>query len=309
MKKVLFLLNIIGVLSLHAQKYTAYNENNDPPVNALKYTIYSADYKAGKNRIEEYIKTKDYTVFNQHETKDSHHYEFLVTDNDVAQIDSFCSTLGYVSTKNLNSSNHEVKLAECRLELERLENKKAEYEKMLIKIDSVKSEKYYQHWEKIREIETEIYNAKKKINKLESVKNTYTVSIDMNDDQSSPTSSKINYVHMPGAEYVYQFTENPKAGISYAAYRGVYLKYLFTKGKSYFSLGDLKAIDPVKTDSTAINEIFTFTFGQDWYSRHLGRGNNKFCNLYIGYQLGYSITYSERATKGIPFASPSTGIE
>ncbi len=311
MKKIFFLIGVLSLTALKAQKYNAYNNHNAdfPSANVLKYSIYSVEYKIGKTKIEDYIKTKGYTVINQNETKDSHHYEFSVNDTEITAIDSFCATLGYLSNKNLNSYNNEAKLVETRVEIERLGNKKNEYEKMLIKIDSVKSEKYYQHWEKIRDIETEIYEAKKQINKLESVKNMYTVSIDMNDDQSSPSSSKINYVHMPGAEYVYQFTENPKQGVSYAAYSGVYLKYLFTKGKSYFSLGDLKAINPVKTDSSAIDEIFTFTFGQDWYSRHLGRGNNKFCNLYIGYQAGYSIMYSSRATKGIPFASPSTGIE
>ncbi|MCD6067964.1 MAG: hypothetical protein K0S33_2790 [Bacteroidetes bacterium] len=311
MKKLFLFALLLIVVASPAQKYNAYDEGTKdfPSANVLKYTIYSVEYKVGKTRIEEYIRIKGFTVINQHETKDSHHYEFSVQDKEVAAIDSFCATLGYVSSKNLNSYNNQAKLAETQLELERLEIKKAEYEKMLVKIDSVKSERYYQHWEKIRDIEMEIYNAKKKIGKLESVKNMYTVSIDMNDEQSSPTNSKVNFVHMPGAEYVYLFTENPKQGISYASYQGVYLKYLFTKGKSYFSLGALKANGKVSTDSTAYDELFTFTFGQDWYSRHLGRGNNKFMNLYIGYQAGYSIAYSDEASKGIFYASPSTGIE
>jgi hypothetical protein len=110
-------------------------------------------------------------------------------------------------------------------------------------------------------------------------------------------------------EYAYLFTENPKAGVSYAMYQGVFVKYLFTKGKSYCSLGALKAVNPVLSDTSAYDEMFNFTIGQDWYSRHLGRGNNKFFNLYIGYEAGVSMAHNSKAATGIPFVSPSTGVE
>jgi hypothetical protein len=309
MKQLLTFLTLFSISAAYAQKYSNDNDKYYPSANEMKYTIYSVEYKEGKNKIDAFLQKNNYTITNQNETKNSHHYEFKVNEDKIASIDSFCNTLGYVSNKNLNSYNNQTKLSETLLELERLENKKAEYEKMLIRIDSVKSDKYYQHWEKIRDIDAEIYAAKKKIGQFETIKNLYSVSIDMNDEQSSPSSSKINFVHMPGAEYVYMFVENPKANLSYATYQGIYLKYLFTRGKSYCSLGALKADKPSKTDSLAYDEIFTFAFGQDFYSRHLGRGNNKFFNLYIGYQAGYSLAYNSKITKGIPFASPSTGIE
>ena len=310
MKKILLMLSLLTIVKLNAQKYNSYNnENYTAAANDLKFTIYSADYKEGKKKIDEFIKKNKFTITNQNETKNSHHYEITARENNVAAIDSFCNTLGYISNKNLNSYNNDSKLSETKLELERLENKKKEYEKMLVRIDSVKSDKYYTHWEKIRVIETEIYDTRKKIDQLESVHDVYAVSINMNDEQSSPTSSKVNFVHMPGVEYVYQITESPKAGLSYEAYQGYCLKYLFTKGKSYVSLGALKAVNPDKSDLNAYDEMFCFTFGQDWYSRYLGRGGNKFCNLYIGYQSGMFIAYNNTGGKAIPFASPSTGIE
>ncbi len=309
--KNLFLLFLLLFVSLSQAQKNLYDSDEKyfPSANQLRYTIYSVEYKEGKNKIDAYIKRKNFTIINQNETKNSHHYEFKVMEQEIASIDSFCITLGYVSSKNLNSYNNQTKLSETKLELERLENKKIEYEKMLVRIDSVKSDKYYQHWEKIRDIEAEVYTAKKKIAQFESVNNMYTVTIDMNNEQTSPSNSNINFVHMPGAEYVYMFTENPKAGLTYDSYQGVFLKYLFTRGKSYFSLGALKANNPVKKDSLAYDEIFTFIFGQDWYSRHLGRGSNKFFNLYIGYQAGFSIAYNNQFSKGIPFVSPSTGLE
>ena len=277
--------------------------------NKLVYVIYSVEYREGKKKIEDYIKTKNFTIMNQNETKDSYHYELRAQEKETAAIDSFCNTLGYVSSKNLNSFNNEVKLFETKLELERLEIKKMEYEKMLIKIDSVKSNTYYQHWEKIRGIETEIYDTKKKIGQLESVKYIYEVIIDLNDEQTSPNSSKVNFVKMPGVEYSQLFTENAKSDVSYESYQGISMKFLFTRGKSYFTAGALRAMNPDKNDSLAIEEIFGFTFGQDWYGRHLGRGNRRFFNLYIGYQVGISVAYNRDSIKWIPFICPGTGVE
>lgn len=301
---------ILTSTTLLAQKSSYDNyEKYFPTANQLKYTIYSVEYKEGKNRLDAFVKQKAFVIINVNETKNAYHYEFQIYENEIASIDSMCNRLGYVSSRNLNSYNNEKRLAETTLELERLELKKSEYEKMLQKIDSVKSEKYYSHWEKIREIETDIFETRKKIKQLEAVKNRYTVTINLNDEQSSPSSSKVNFVHMPGAEYVYLFTENSKPGISYDSYQGVFLKYLFTKGKSYFSLGALKANNPNKADSLAYDEVFCFVFGQDWYSRHFGRGNNKFGNLYIGYQAGMALGYNSKIAKGIPFVCPTTGIE
>jgi hypothetical protein len=309
MKKLFLVFSLPACLL--AQKNTS-EYNYYSTVNELKYTIYSTDYKEKKKLIEEFIAKNHFKITNQNETKNSHHYEFEIVDKYVPKVDSFCNTFGYLSSKNLNSYNNEAKLKETQLELERLELKKKEYEKMLVKIDSVKSNRYYNHWEKTRDIEQEIFQTKKYIEQIKAVRNLYAVEIDLIDEQISPTNNKVNFVHMPGAEYVYLITENPKAGLSYATYQGYCLKYLFTRGKSYATIGALKAIkpaDPELRDTTASDELFMFTFGQDWYSRYLGRGNNKFFNLYIGYQAGMFIADNGHSRRTMGFLSPGTGIE
>lgn len=149
MKKTLSFLAVLYTFTAYSQKYSNDNDSKYyPSANELKYTIYSVEYKEGKKKIDAFLKKNNFTITNQNETKNSHHYEFKVHEKEISIIDSFCYTLGYVSNKNLNSYNNETKLSETKLELERLENKKTEYEKMLVRIDSVKSDKYYQHWEK-----------------------------------------------------------------------------------------------------------------------------------------------------------------
>ena len=97
--------------------------------------------------------------------------------------------------------------------------------------------------------------------------------------------------------------------ITSAQYQGYALKYLFTRGKSYFTVGAYKSTDKEKMDSLKFPEIFIIGFGQDFYSRHLGRGSHKFLNLYSGYSLGALLTNKDSDTKFDMYISPSIGLE
>ena len=61
----------------------------------------------------------------------------------------------------------------------------------------------------------------------------------------------------------------------------------------------------LKVSSKFENELFMFSFGQDFYSRHLGRGTRKFLNLYTGYQIGDIIATSQISKSNLVFVSPS----
>lgn len=105
--------------------------------------------------------------------------------------------------------------------------------------------------------------------------------------------------------------ENPKAGISSKLYNCYTVKYLFTRGKSYFDLGVIRDAHPLLSDNTRINEMFLINFGQDFYPRHFGRGKRKFLNLYTGYQIGGFITHHNDETRSlmVPNANLSMGLE
>ena len=309
MKKLLLGIAAAASLTANAQQH---NAKEYIYLNEQEYTVYSSDYKAARKRLESFIRTQNYTVVKQTETKSSHYYEFNVPVALQARVDSLASALGYVSHKQLTAYNNEEKLEAARIDLATQENKKKEYEAMLVKMDSVGSPKYYQHWEKIREIEAEIAFTLKKISQLEKISPLYRVKISINDEQVNPTNTRISFVNMPGVQYSALFTENPLPGHSYAAYHGVFLKYLFTKGKSYFALGVLKAAGAPASDTLsarASSEIFNLAFGQDFYSKHFGRGNNRFLNLYVSYQAGASMYFTGQTAITIAFANPGVGLE
>lgn len=299
---------IFTISCIYAQNFN--NKLNEISPTQWEYDIFTTDFSSSCKKLESFLEQKKFSIIKQNETRLTHSYLFKVPKSFVNQTDSILKAIGYISNKELKSYNNLAQLSESKLQLDYLENKKKEYEKMQIKIDSVKSTKYYEHWEKTRNIETEIYEMKKKIKLIESIDSTFVFNVDIKDEVSSPNYSRVNFVHMPGVEYTYLMVEQPKIGVSHSVYQGINLKYLFTKGKSFFQLGAYKANkDSVKKDTLAFQELFMFEFGQDFYSKYFGRGARKFFNLYIGYKTGLAIASNDEKIDWIPSFSPNIGVE
>jgi hypothetical protein len=157
--------------------------------------------------------------------------------------------------------------------------------------------------DKIRELENEI-------RQLDSKNGTVVLDIKLMREPTTPTAShRVRFVNMPGFEYSILRTENPKEGVSADYYYGYMLKYLFTRGKSYITVGAFKADEIPQNDTLMYSDIFNFSFGQDFYSRHLGRGGRKFLNLYSGYNVGFLAYSGKKSSLKSLYVSPAIGIE
>jgi hypothetical protein len=133
------------------------------------------------------------------------------------------------------------------------------------------------------------------------------------DEISFPTANRrVSFVNMPGVEVGYLRVSNPKPGLTATAYQGYSVKYLVTKGKSYFNLGIYKPVNPQAepADSAFINEMAVINFGQDFYPRNFGRGKRRFFNLYTSYQVGGFIANRQGAhSQFIPNLNLGMGVE
>ena len=162
----------------------------------------------------------------------------------------------------------------------------------------------------ISENKGEIREYESDIRDLDSKNGTVVLDITLMREPTTPSASmKVRFVNMPGFEYSVFMPENPKEGISADLYNGYMLKYLFTKGKSYVTVGAFKAADVPQNDTLMYSDIFNFSFGQDFYSRHLGRGGRKFLNLYSGYNIGFLAYSGKKSSLKNFYVSPAIGIE
>lgn len=195
-----------------------------------------------------------------------------------------------------------------RTSIRKLENKIAEHKQIL---DTARNKDT--RISLLRDIDNDYEDKQEyeaKIKELESKIGSVTLEVTLKREMTTPNSRRrIRYVNMPGFEYSILRPENHKDGITAESYSGYNLKYVFTQGKSHITIGVFKAMDVERDDTLTYSDIFNLSFGQDFYSRHLGRGSRKFLNLYSGYNIGFLSYNAESRNLRNFYVSPTVGIE
>jgi hypothetical protein len=270
--------------------------------------IYAFDFNGAKNALIDFTKAKHAMVIYQNESQKELNMKIVLDQSAYLAFDSLLNQLGYVNSKKVNTVSNYTKISELDLELNYLRQKKDSYKELLKKLDE-KAENYITLWNELKLTEENIFNKEREMLTLNKKGNTYTVTIDLNEEITSPENTGVSFVNMPGFEFSYLSIESPKAGVSASDYQGYFLKYLFTKGKSFGIIGVYKNKEIGKSDATAYSELFMIGFGQDFYSRHLGRGSRKFFNLYSGYTVGGIMATGTTTKKNLLFVSPTIGLE
>lgn len=268
----------------------------------------STDYRNARNELLGFINRNNIKVKNQTETKSSMDVDFVISEAQYNELDAMLPRLGYVVSRHLNTLNHSQQYKEGELEIAYQQQKKDAYNEMLGKMDE-KSDKYYELWRDIRTIDETIYTQKKQMLALENPSSDYDVTLRLTEENDTPSRGRVSFVNMPGIEYSYLNVENPLPSVSADNYQGYFIKYLFTRGKSFAKVGAFKASNTSAADSTQFSEMFLFGFGQDFYTRHLGMGERHFLNLYTGYTVGGLIATSDADKKTIFYIDPSVGLE
>lgn len=271
-------------------------------------SITALDFSGNSIKLNNYITSHKLHVINQDISKTYADYNLVLSEAQFKSIEDSLNGFGTVFMKKITTVNNSNKIQEIQLELKYLTEKKTSYLELVSKLDS-KSESYYGFWKEVKIIEESIHHKEKELLNYNTQDDTYKVNIRLSEETTMPTDTKLKFVNMPGVTFSTLKPESPKAGISYANYQGYFLKYLFTKGKSYVVAGAYKALNPLSNDSLRYSELFILGFGQDYYSRHLGRGNRKFFNLYSGYTLGSIMISSESKKTNAAYIAPSVGLE
>jgi len=270
--------------------------------------ISATNFASSKAALLEYIQTNEIKVLNQNESRSSIDINFPISEKQYYAIDGLFQKLGYTSSKKINTLNNQSKVKEIQHELTYLKNKKASYAELIGKMDE-KSDNYYSFWKDLKNIEETLYQKEKELLAYSNKTNGYMVSLNMEEENTTPDETRVSFVNMPGVEYSYLKIESPLQGVSSNAYQGYFVKYMFTRGKSYVTTGAYKAQKLSAKDTLAYSEMFVLAFGQDFYTRHLGRGTRRYLNLYSGYTVGGIMATSSSRKKNILYIAPSVGVE
>lgn len=301
MKTIFLCLVLLSTNLLLGQQELSTTTNINVDITAL-------DLSSAKGALKTFIAENNAEIKTQNETKNSINLTLELNDNQYQALRKALPSWGYISSDIINTIDHQEELEEVALEIDFLKKKKANYEEVMSQHE-MKSAQFEALWREKQNVEDRIFNLEKRKSALQFNQLPYTVDITIEEEMTMPENSRVTFVNMPGVEYSYLKIENPVDTITPSAYQGYFIKYLFTRGKSYAGVGAYKAIDKSPGDSTFFSELFVMNFGQDFYSRHLGRGENKFGNLYSGYTVGYMAASNEVKKEDIFYLSPSIGIE
>jgi hypothetical protein len=269
--------------------------------------LYTLDYELAKQKLNFFILKNGLIVCQKNDYRASFTIEFVISESQFVDFDSIVSSLGYSTKENVENTNNEFSEQKLAEEIQFTQKQIVDYKELLQHLDA-KSEQYLSCWNAMKELEKQAFDKGVKLEKAKKFKNNIYINLTVYDEVANSESSKISFVNMPGVEYSFLAIADPTPGISSNFYQGYFMKYMFTKGKSYASLGAYKSLQNSSSESQ-FNELFMFSFGQDFYSRHLGRGTRKFLNLYTGYQVGDIIATSQTTKSNILFVSPSIGLE
>ncbi|MDR0941536.1 MAG: hypothetical protein LBM68_04845 [Bacteroidales bacterium] len=282
----------------------AQNQTNETV--AVRIEILSSHYAQTSQKLRNFMQNIECCVEEQRFSENETRIKVDLSKKDFDILDSLSQTLGTVNNRTEKRTNNNEKILEKQREETFLQQRKINYEQILGKIDS-SSTSYLELWRELQSLENQLQDAENSLLRLQNPQQLYSVDLTLTDDVIVPTSSKVSFVNMPGFEYTVLRVENPLEDFSQHLYQGFSLKYILTRGKSFFGLGIYKNMDAVKGNE--FSDMFMFSFGQDFYSRYLGRGNRTFLNPYTGYVIGYVYATGADRSENFAYIQPELGVE
>ncbi len=265
---------------------------------------------SAKAKVTDFITKNKITLLEQQVNRSTLRYSFELSDAEFQLFSTELPSWGFVAANSVNTVNFYQKIEEKLIEQNFQLKEKAEYEKLLATMQQ-SDDRYYSYWEKVRDLDRRIFSLDKEIRKYRNDNGRFQVKLLVSEEKNPSNQSSFTWVNMPGVEYAYLKMENPLPELSATDYQGLFLKYMFTRGKSYALIGAFKNFDNnTVRDSSQYDEMFMFALGQDFYSRYMGRGSRKAFNLYSSFNLGTVLaTNQKREVESMWYLSPFIGVE
>jgi hypothetical protein len=301
MKKLIFLLfAVVSCVALNAQvRYR---------VTTVEQRIQTTDYWISVQKMNTFITSNNIMVSRQNESPLKYTVNFSIEPKLYVAYKEVVKDMGLFTENNLNTTDNTARVEELKGNIKYYQDQIALQNSLMEKMDA-QTDQYKSMWRELKNWETSIRTAQTDLNNLTSTEYYYVVDLEIEDETYTPQTSSVQWINMPGVEYSYFQIEEPHDTLSSPYYQGVFLKYVFTKGKSFATLGAYKTTDKLDTDTMHYSEMFIFGFGQDFYSRHLGRGSKKFFNLYSGYTIGGMLASNDKRKETFGYIAPAVGLE
>lgn len=273
--------------------------------NATIVDITVNDLAAAEKKVSAFIAENNLQPGKYYKSKYYIEIQLFLDQEQYDKVVSQYKTWGYISNENTTQTTYEYDMQKLREDLVQLRNEKETYLSLSRYADSTAKGSYATYIEKTIGIDKAILQDEMKLKEFENASKVNYIQIKVTEESNSTMEYSSTWVNMPGLEYSHLWVEQPKSGVTPSVMHGVSLKYMFNTGKSYGMLGLYKNYEA----KTKYNEVYTFAFGQDFYSRRMGRGQRKFFNLYTSFNAGVYVLTGENQRSASWFVNPYLGLE
>ncbi|MCB0834455.1 MAG: hypothetical protein KDC45_13400 [Bacteroidetes bacterium] len=284
-----------------------------------KLKIYCKDFPVAKNKLIALTDSMGARIFESSE-KNLESFQGRTMKTTIwcdpeksREFEQGLESIGFVTDKEISTTTQTEVIEQLEMEIKFLSDRRKTFETEVANRPGMSEEKYGAFWEELRKIEERLFTLEKDLAAKKRQGMTSVFEIQLIEEIFTPTEEtwqNVQFVNMPGFEGSYLWIENPLTGTSGKGYAGAQIKYLFTRGKSYIRFGVLRSLTtPTDTGKTQIKEIFLYSFGQDFYPRHFGRGRRAYLNLYTGYSVGGFFATADNFSRNIFFVMPHLGLE
>lgn len=311
----------------HAQSKLSYQDemfrersvtSSEPVGLQLDLSIWTSGISESSRKIDAILKKHGARIENMRVDSSERTLEarFLVPDGKIEPLRAELSAVGTVYLDNLRMQGDSSKARRQIVQLGReLDFKRAQQILHARELDKHPREKeqdlWLNLWNATRRLEVDTFQITKELVETEGDMRRNLVILKVSEPRASDIEEGwFKFVNMPGAEYLW-FSPG-KGGAQVAeSYRGPAFRYLFTRGKSYLTVGVLEADPPVAaSDPGRISEILLVSWGTDFYPRHFGQGRRRWFNLYSGAQFGAMLLSSDaEGSRNVWMAAPHAGVE
>lgn len=298
---------IFSSLFLAIMAATAIAQENNKTTIASDVVILVNDIGKTGAKVDSFINKYKLIPVNYRKNQNEINLSLLLELDVFNDLNNIIKNWGYISSTKTNSVDYSEEIRKTDRQIKLLTDEINQYKILISKVDSSDGERYFSYSEKIINLNKEIASLIIEKKDLEELQIKYKYVILIIEEKNSTEKYESSWINMPGIEYSYLITEQPVKGESPEIMQGICLKYMFSTGKSYGILGLYKSAG--NDTISEIDENYIFAFGQDFYSKYLGRGQRKFLNLYTSFNVGVYISSSETMKSASWFVNPFLGVE
>ena len=277
-------------------------------ITSVNQDVRTTDFYNAIQKVNAFVAQNQITIEGLQQTNSDYTLDITIVPSLYPAYTEMANTLGIFISNNLTTQDRTPRVNQLKSDIE-YTNERIDLQKAnLAKMDQT-TDVYRTAWNELKNYEANLRNYQTELASITAYENYYDIHLSIEDETYTPQTSSVTWVNMPGFEYSYLKIEEPQDTLTSPYYQGYMLKYVFTKGKSFINLGAYKTTTPASPDTLHYSEFFVFGFGQDFYSRHLGRGVNKFFNLYSSYTIGGMLASNDKRKETYAYIAPGIGVE